>query len=430
MRLPRNVAGRFEYGPSQYALRKSITNGFEEVVRSYGYDLIETSALERHEYLTAAWGGGMEDDIFVVPPQDGQALALRFDATLPCIRMYLDHVEDLPSPRRWAMVSECFRRDPLDDDRRWSFLQLNAECFGYCGAQVDAEIIEIMAATLARAGVTDGEFTLHLNDRRIVADLAAQVGSTGPELLRVLDRHDADSPPVLYDALVAEAGLAPRDARWLVDVLALGDEPDALDRVADHLRSVDARRGVEHIAALLDLGPAPNLRLDLRVMRGLEYYSSLVFECFPTRQRRSALGAGGRYDALVERLGGPPTAAAGFAIGVVPLLGLLRNGGRTCVTPDPVNCVVACATITPDAMARCQAILRGLRSRGYRCVLIPLAQTIDSLRDAATGHGAQWALLVPAPSECSSLYRTDVVQNYTQRIPWTDVFLESNDVER
>ena len=421
MNLPRDVAGRFSYGPAEYPLRRRITDAFEHVTRSYGYEQVETSALERREYLTLLWGGGMDGDIFSLPAQDGQALALRFDATLPCIRMYLDAVADgARAPRRWAMVSECFRRDPIGDDRRWSFIQLNAESFGYGGVQIDAEIVELMAETLGRAGLGPGEFAVHVNDRRLVTDLLAQSGGDVRRLLHVLDRHPDDSPPALFDALVGDGRLDRDRARWLVDVLALTTERNALERVAAHTRSVDARRGIESLAALLEIEPAANLRLDLCIVRGLDYYSGLVFECF-ARSTRSALGAGGRYDSVIEQLGGPPTPAVGMAIGLVPLMRLLTDRSGALPRKASVEYVVGCATTTFDTVTRCRQILSRLRSDGNTCILFPGEQDWDSLSAAAKQHDARWALLISAASQPDHVLRRDMWHDSLEQLPLIDL---------
>jgi histidyl-tRNA synthetase len=412
------VAGRFDYGPEQYARRRTLTDAFEAVVCAYGYEQIETSALERTELLTAPWGAGMEGDLFIVPPQEDQALALRFDATLPCVRMYLAHGS--ATPRRWATVAECFRRDPVERDRRWSFLQLDAECLGYAGPQVDSEIIHVMVETLLRAGLGPAEFSVHVNDRRVIEDLLAQAGGSPRRLLRAIDRHGAASPSALFDALTAEAGLVPDRARWLVDTLSLGVGPDVLERVASHTASAEARAGIDALAALLALGPSADVRVDLGIVRGLDYYSALVFECFPAAPHRSALGAGGRYDRLVERLGGPPTAAVGFALGVVPLLGLLEGRPPADGASRTVDYVVGCAATAVETLARSQRILGRLRESGHRCVLIPGPQGLDALMAAGRRHGARWVLLVPAGSSAGDLYRHELRGAAVERVPWSE----------
>jgi histidyl-tRNA synthetase len=420
MSLPRDVAGRFNYGPGEYALRRRITDAFEHVARSYGYQQVETSALERQEYLAMLWGGDLEGDVFSLPAQDGQSLALRFDATLPCVRMYLDAVGDGPSPpRRWAMVSECFRRDPVGVDRRWSFIQLNAESFGYPGVQIDAEVVQLMAETLCRAGLGADDFAVHVNDRRLVMDLLTQSGGDVRRLLHVLDHHSRDSPPALFDALVGEGRLDRDRAHWLLDVLARTDERNGLERAAAHTRSVDARRGIESLAALLEMRSAANLRLDLGIVRGLDYYSGLVFECFPASTRRSALGAGGRYDSVIERLGGRPTPAVGMAIGLVPLLRLLTDRSTALPRDANVDYVIGCATTTLDTVSRCQQILSRLRANGNTCILHPGEQDWESLSAAAREYDARWALLIVAASD--HVVRRDLRHDSIERLQLTDL---------
>jgi histidyl-tRNA synthetase len=297
------------------------------VFASYGFEPLQTPAFERIDVLLGKYGEEADKLVFKILRRgeheaSGEAdLALRYDMTVPLARVAAAYGSRLPTPyKRYAMGS-VWRADRPGRGRFREFLQCDIDTLGSASPLADAEVLCAHHDALVSLGVTD--FTILLNCRRVllglleVFDVPAHLGEG---VLTSLDKLDKLTPIAVIDELIAR-GLLDQTAMELVVTMTA---PDATMRIRTILKkSQEGITGLDEVDQILRLVtaqvPAERIAFTPRMVRGLSYYTGPIWET-EVAGAPGSLGSGGRYDHLIEQLGGPDVAATGTSIGVERVL--------------------------------------------------------------------------------------------------------------
>ncbi len=394
-----------DYFGTDLVERKAMLGKIAEVYHLYGFDALETSAVETVEAL-----GKFLPDVdrpnegVFAWEEDSDWLALRYDLTAPLARVAAQYRQDLPAPYRRYAMGPVWRNEKPGPGRYRQFYQCDADTVGAPSVAADAEIIAMLSDVLEAVGIPRGDYLVRINNRKVlngVMEVAGLLDPTDTEafskergiVLRAIDKLDRLGPggvrALLGKGRKDESGdftegaqLADGQADKVMAFMEAGaggaDQATILSRLRDLVAGSEAgTAGVNELAqigALLSAaGYGPDRALiDPSVVRGLGYYTGPVYEAELTfeitdekgrpRQFGSVAG-GGRYDDLVKRFTGQAVPATGISIGVDRLLAALRETGRIARTaPGPVIVTV----MDRDRMADYQKIVAGLRAAGIR----------------------------------------------------------------
>lgn len=388
-----------DYFGAEVTERNEMLARIAEVYHRYGFDPLETSAVETVEALgkflpdvdrpnagVFAW---QEED-------DGKWLALRYDMTAPLARVAAQFRNDLPAPYRRFTMGPVWRNEKPGPGRFRQFYQCDADTVGAPSVAADAEICAMLADTLEAVGIPRGDYIVRVNNRKVLTGVLETMGVSDDEdtrnnVLRTIDKFDKVGEAGVRELLgkgrldasgayIDGVGLSDAQAEPVIAFLT-SKGADATATLAN-LRaaigeSTTGAEGVdelETIASLLDAqGYGPDrIIIDPSVVRGLGYYTGPVYEAELTfevldekgrpRQFGSVAG-GGRYDDLVKRFTGQAVPATGVSIGVDRLLAALREKGRVGGTAQgPVVVTV----MDRDRMAEYQKMATELRNAGIR----------------------------------------------------------------
>ncbi len=390
-----------DYFGAEVDERKQMLDQIAAVYHRYGFDALESSAVETVEALgkflpdvdrpnegVFAWQEYDEKG-------DGDWMALRYDLTAPLARVYAEHRNDLPTPYRRYAMGPVWRNEKPGPGRFRQFYQCDADTVGTASMAADAEICAMLADTLETVGIPRGDYVVRVNNRKVLNGVLEVMGvEEGPSrdaVLRTIDKFDKVGEAGVRELL----GKGRLDASGAyIDGVGLSDEQaapvlafltskgDTAEKTLANLRaavgdSVIGAEGVaelEEIASLLGAqGYGPDrIVIDPSVVRGLGYYTGPVFEAELTfeihdekgrpRQFGSVAG-GGRYDDLVKRFTGQAVPATGVSIGVDRLLAALHAKGR--IGGKAAGPVVV--TVMDKArLADYQAMVGELRQAGIR----------------------------------------------------------------
>ncbi|WP_238371091.1 histidine--tRNA ligase [Heliomarina baculiformis] len=390
-----------DYFGAEVTQRSEMLRKIAQVYHLYGFDALETSAVETVEAL----GKFLPDvdrpneGVFAWQEADdadkGDWLALRYDMTAPLARVFAQHRNDLPVPYRRYAMGPVWRNEKPGPGRFRQFYQCDADTVGSGSMASDAEICALLADTLEAVGIARGDYLIRVNNRKV---LNGVLEATGVEddgqrdaVLRTIDKFDKvgesgvrellgkgrldDSGAFIDGVGLTEAQAAPVLA-FLTSKGADAGETLANLRLAVG-ESASGAEGVdelEEIAAILNAqGYGPDrIVIDPSVVRGLGYYTGPVYEAELTfdildekgRKRQfGSVAGGGRYDDLVKRFTGQSVPATGVSIGVDRLLAALHAKGR--VSKDAAGPVIV-TVMDRDRMADYQAMVSELRGSGIR----------------------------------------------------------------
>jgi histidyl-tRNA synthetase len=354
-----------------------------DCLRRYGYRPIRMPLVERTELFVRSIGEVtdiVEKEMYTFTDRlNGDSLTLRPEGTASCVRAVLEHNLLYAGPQRLYYAGAMFRHERPQKGRYRQFHQIGVEALGFAGPDIDAELIVMCARIWAALGLADVSLELNTlgspearqrHRARLVAYLEGHEADLDEDArrrlhtnpLRVLDSKNPKMQPLI------EA--APR----LVDDL---DEASLLH--FEQVQAVLRQAGI-------------SFRINLRLVRGLDYYNRTVFEWVTGKLgAQSAVCAGGRYDGLVEQLSGKPAPACGFALGVERLIGLLEAEGAP--VPQPVLDLYV--VHQGDAAAQWAWIVcEQLRDRGLAVVLHCSGGNFKSQLRKADASGARFALVL------------------------------------
>jgi histidyl-tRNA synthetase len=346
--------GTHDILPSEQPLWRWVTGTMEEVCRAYGYRPIQTPGIEDTELIIRTSGEGsdvVQKETYTFQDRGGRSLTLRPEATAPICRAYVQHgLHREPQPQKLYTIGPFWRYDRPQKGRYREHWQLSVEAIGTDDPAVDAEIIQLYDHLLARLGVSN--YVLKLNSIGDANCRPAYVSA----LMGWLARHESE----LDDEVRAKRATSPLR---VFDVKSermrelLEDAPKIGDWLCDA-----CRKHFERVRGYFDaFGVA--YELEPTLVRGLDYYTRTTFEF-----RDEAIGAqsticgGGRYDGLVEAIGGPPTPGIGFGAGVERLL--LSIGERE---PQRDEIDVFFVVDTQAERTAVLATMARLRARGLAC---------------------------------------------------------------
>ena len=387
------------FGP-EVTQRTEMLRQISEVYHRYGFDALESSAVETVEAL----GKFLPDvdrpneGVFAWQEDEGDWLALRYDMTAPLARVYAQHRNVLPSPYRRFTMGPVWRNEKPGPGRFRQFYQCDADTVGTASMAADAEICAMLADTLEEVGIPRGDYIVRINNRKVlngvleVAGLAGEVAETQRGIvLRAIDKLDRlgieGVRALLSTGRKDESGdftqgaqLSPEQAEIILGFVqaqrSSGAETVAQLRTLTQGSQIGSTgvSELEEIAALLSAGgyETDRIVIDPSVVRGLGYYTGpvyeaeLTFEIFDEKGQKRQFGSvagGGRYDDLVKRFTGQEVPATGISIGVDRLLAALRAKGR--IGAEAEGPIVV--TVMDKArMADYQAMVSELRQAGLR----------------------------------------------------------------
>ena len=344
--------GTLDVLPQDARRRLEVIATADEVLSGAGYEPMETPVFEDTEVFTRGVGEStdiVQKEMFTFEDKAGRSLTLRPEATAGICRAYIEHgMHKLPQPVKVWYAGPFFRHEAPQAGRFRQFTQVDAEAIGSDDPSLDAELILLLDEILERAGTGPRRLRLSSLGSR---DTRAEYLEELKRFLRA--REDELSEEVR--ARIDQNPLRAFDADHPGTQAVMEDAPLLLDRLAPD----DA----EHFAAVRALLDAAELdyEIDPTLVRGLDYYTRTVFEFESERLgAQAALGGGGRYDGLIEELGGPPTPGVGFAAGIERIL--LAAGDVTPARQPRVFIAVA----KPDARQLAFQLAGLLRRQGIR----------------------------------------------------------------
>ncbi len=355
------VKGTRDFYPEQMAFRTWLYHAIRTVSEQFGYQEYEGPLLEPIALYVAKSGEELvKEQSFVLTDRGGDELALRPELTPTLARMVAQRQHQLTLPIRWWSFGPFWRYERPQKGRTREFFQWNIDLIGTESIVADAEIVAIGAEFFRLVGLGPEAVKIQVNSRRLMNAELQTMGIGGEMTLtafRVIDKREK-MRPAEWEAYAGEVGLS---AAQIADLKRMLSD-SALWRKAEEL--------VIFFEALRDFGAEAYVEFDPSIVRGLDYYTGIVFEARDRQAEGRAILGGGRYDNLVADVGGAPLPGVGFAMGDVVIELVLEKYGRLPRLPlSPTQVLVTLFDAALAPQARQQA--GELRRAGLKVELYP-----------------------------------------------------------
>ena len=383
--LPRGVS---DIEPDRFALQARVGAAFEEVCRIYNFRMMEPASLEHLGTLRVKSGEEIDKEIYAFKDKGGRDVGLRFDLTVGITRFVCSR-KDLKLPAKFGALGSIWRYDEPQYGRyRWAH-QWDLEIYGPPSVAADAEVVDASSAIVRRLGL---DAVIKVGDRRVVEEfIRKQLKITDQgrlvELMRALDKVEKKTVDELRSEYSGK-GFASGQLDSLLEFGRTRGAPDEMLSKLSELR-LESVGDLRELADALDSRGVANVEYNLSIVRGIDYYTGVVFEASDRKNPRlGSLFGGGRYDALPRLLGRPDLSATGAAGGIERTAMSLPGAGPRKGTLAYI--AVAGTGGTTHALRA----LRAVRDAGVPCEAPFQPRALSKQLEDASRMGAAWVLIV------------------------------------
>ena len=317
--------GMRDFYPEDMAWRNRVFDAWRQAATLSGFAPYDACVVENLELLQRKAGEEVSEQIYAFQDKSERWLALRPEMTPTLARMIAARQGQLQFPVKWFTVAQCFRYERMTRGRKREHYQWNLDIVGEESVAAEAEVLACAARALQAMGMPDAAYRIHVNNRALLAELLAKLG-VAPEhhaaVFLALDKRGKIPDEEIAKLLAAEGVPADVTAKAF-EMLAIQTLDQAAAVAGTDSPAIAKLRELFALAALH--GFADRLVFDMAVIRGLAYYTGIVFEAFDTERKFRAIFGGGRYDSLLTMIGGAPTPAVGMGFGDVVVVEVLRE---------------------------------------------------------------------------------------------------------
>lgn len=318
--------GTEDYFPQKASIRSQIFSILKKNALKYGFLEVDSPIIEDLNLLKAKQGEDIVGQIFTIEQKGEEELALRAEFTPSLARMFIAKQKAIPKPVKWFCINKVFRYERPQAGRAREFFQFNVEIYGSNKPEGDAEIINLAIDSLKDLGLTENDFFVKINNRKLIQGLLLELIDEKrlEVVMRTIDKKTKLTEEE-WDEEFKKTGL---------DVVTVNKIKNILDSDINSLNPKNelAIEGLKELKEILILIDSKFVKVDLSTVRGLAYYTGIVFEIFDSRQKFRSITGGGRYDKMIELFRGEPTPATGFGMGYSTLRLLLKEKN---LLPEP-----------------------------------------------------------------------------------------------
>lgn len=385
---PQTLKGFRDFLPKEMVIRQKVIDTLKKVFESYGFEPLETPALEYAETLLGKYGPDADRLVYTFTDRGGRQVGLRYDLTVPASRVLAQYADKIPLPFKRYQIQSVWRAEKPQKGRYREFTQCDADIFGTASPLADAEIIALIYNCLK--AVKFENFIIRINSRQVIFSLLKNLGITNQQeqlkMTRIIDKLDKIGRQKVAEEL--------KEPEKLFALLQKAKPDENLKKVLDYLPKL----GIE----------AKYFKFDPTLVRGLDYYTGPIFETIvekpknlpdrsaggPADEQIGSLGGGGRYDNLVATLGGPNLPATGYSFGLDRICEVIQKQN---LWPEisATSTKVLVTIFSADLLEKSLELASLLRDKGINTELYPEAEDkLDKQIKYADKKGIPYVLIL------------------------------------
>lgn len=320
--------GMRDFYPEDMVWRNRVFDAFRAAGAAAGFEQYDACVVESYELLARKAGEEVGEQIYHFHDKSDRHIALRAEMTPTLARMVAQRQGSLSFPIKWTTIAQCFRYERMTKGRKREHYQWNLDIVGEDSVLAEVEVLGAACDALRRMGLSNSDFKVHVSNRALLSELLAASGIPAERHAQVflaLDKR-GKMPDEELARMMTDNGLSDDDVKAtfaIMDVKTI-DEAETLVQNGGDAPSpaIERLRELFRLAKVAGFGEC--LEFDISVIRGLSYYTGVVFECFDSRREFRAIFGGGRYDNLLTTIGAQPATAVGLGFGDVVVTELLK----------------------------------------------------------------------------------------------------------
>ena len=312
--------GTRDFAPDEMARRRLALDEMRETALRFGFREIQMPTFEELELFTKKSGPGIVEELYAFKDKGGRDIALRPEMTAQVMRFYVSDLSSLPKPLKLFYYGPCFRYENPQSGRFREFFQFGAEIAGANTPETDAEVIALASAIVSAVGLK--EFTIRIGYIGVLRNMLKELKLSGEEIaaaLHFLDKNDVEG----FNLFASQKSVSKETIEDILSIRNLKGNIEILDDLSDGA----AKSYLKEMAMSLSQLGVRSFQIDLGIIRGLDYYTGMVFEIdAPSLGAEKQICGGGSYD-LVPLFGGEQVFTTGFALGFDRVLMAAENEG-------------------------------------------------------------------------------------------------------
>ena len=373
--------GMRDFYPEDMVWRNKVFDAFRAAGEAAGFDPYDACVVESYELLARKAGEEVGEQIYHFQDKSERHLALRAEMTPTLARMVAQRQKELAFPLKWTTIAQCFRYERMTKGRKREHYQWNMDIIGEESVLAEVEVIGAACDALKRMGLSSADFKVHVSSRKFLGQLLEESGIAPEKHAQVflaLDKR-GKMPDTEIVAMLKDGGLDENEVKATFAIM----ETKSYEKCPELVELFQ----LAEVAGFADC-----LMFDIAVIRGLSYYTGVVFECFDTAGEFRAIFGGGRYDNLLTTIGGEPTSAVGLGFGDVVVTELLKS--RLGADAAKAKKGVAVGFMFPEQRAAAVKLAAMLRAAGERVDLALKSQKPKKFFSHADSTGAAKAVFL------------------------------------
>lgn len=403
--------GTRDFLPDELERRRHYEGKLRFVAKTFGFREVATPIFEDSELFVMRSGPNILEELYAFKDKGDREIALRPELTAPTIRMFVNSMSNEPKPIKLFYFGQCFRYERPQSGRYREFFQFGAELIGSATPDIDAEAIALAIAMIEKLGLKD--FELRIGHIGILRQKLTDVGISDEnmaEILQKLDKKAYDEATPLMEA----AGVSNDDMNEIFEFTGIVGGVEVLEKVpgdaGDYLRALVSRLSAMGIE---------DYDIDLGVVRGLDYYTGVVFEAeAPILGAEKQILGGGSYT-LAELFGGEEVFSTGFAIGFDRILLAMEKEGLEYETEGIEAYVVP---VSEDVRLKAAEITAMLRKSGISCDTDIMGRKMGKSMKHASSVGSKYAVIVGKKElESDSVTLRDMCSGEQELVPISEL---------
>ncbi|MFA5554829.1 MAG: histidine--tRNA ligase [Phycisphaerae bacterium] len=425
MKIP-PVKGTRDFYPADMRIRNFIIDGWKKVSLRNGFEEYDGPIFEYLQMYQLKSGDEIAEQLFNLVDRGGRELAIRPEITPTLARMVNQQINSLPRPIKWFSVPRLCRAERPQKGRLREFFQWNIDVIGVEDEIADAEVIFCALDYLQAVGLTSNDIVVKISSRAMLAEVLAVIGIEKEQLNAVYSVLDKRSK-IPEDAFIEMLMTCITDSNKRADVIKLMSVK-SFEEIASIIKSnekIDAALGqLRKLFEILDtMGVSDFCQFDIGIVRGLAYYTGIVFEIFDKKAELRAIGGGGRYDDLLKTFGGPAIPATGFGIGDCVLGIILEEKGLLGQASKNSRTQYFAACVDQKYFAKAVELTSKLRRKGISVALNYKVGNLGKQLKQVSAQNAEKCLIIGSEIESGQVAVKNMTDGTQQLISIDDLLI-------